>query len=168
MHRSELLSDSPSPAGVARRPTARTAARQRAVAVATHRESRHAVKYAIVGVANVAIDLAIYTALVHLGLWYVVAKVVSLCASTANGYTFNRIWTFRAGDHEHMKLARYVTVQGTGLLLNLVLLTFLVEVIGVGEITAAALAVPFVAAYCFLGNRLWTFGRDIEPVRGPR
>ena len=138
------------------------------MAVATHRESRHAVKYAIVGVANVAIDLGIYALLVHLGVWYVLAKTLSLCVATLNGYTFNRRWTFRAGDHETMKLARYVTVQGTGLLLNLALLTGLVEIAGLHEVTAAAAAVPFVAAYCFLGNRLWTFGAHVPASRPAR
>lgn len=139
--------------------------RARAVAVATHRESRHAVKYAIVGVANVIIDLTIYAALVHFGVWYIAAKVVAVVIATINGYTWNRIWTFRAGDHESMKLVRYVTVQGSGLLLNLGLLSLLVEVFGVGEVRAAVIALPIVAAYCFLSNRLWTFGRHIPTGR---
>jgi putative flippase GtrA len=165
MPRSELLTDASTRTGAALPPIARAGARERAIAVVTHRESRHVLKYAVVGVANVTIDVAIYAALVHLGIWYLAAKVLSLSVATLNGYTFNRIWTFRAGDHEHMKLARYVTVQGSGLLLNLALLTLLVEVIGVGKVVAAVVAVPFVAAFCFLGNRLWTFGRHIEPVR---
>lgn len=139
-------------------------ARERAVAVTQHRESRHAAKYAIVGVANVAIDLTVYALLIHLGVFYVIAKVLSLSVATINGYTFNRRWTFRAGDHESMKLVRYVTVQGTGLVLNLIVLTLLVEVIGVGKLPAAAIAVPFVALFCFLGNRLWTFGRHVPPA----
>ena len=133
--------------------------------VTRHREGRFAIKYAIVGVANVAIDLVVYVVLLHAGVWYVAAKSLSLGAATVNGYIFNRRWTFRAGDHENMKLVRYVTVQGTGLLVNLALLTLLVAGLGVGKVVAGVIAVPFVAAYCFLGNRLWTFRRHIPPSR---
>ena len=135
--------------------------RSRAAALARHRESRHAVKYAAVGVVNVVLDLAVFALLVHLGVWYVAAKVLSVGVAMINGYTFNRIWTFRAGGHATTKLARYVAVQGSGLLLNLALLTSLVEVAGLRPVPAAALVVPVVAVYCFLGNRLWTFGRHL-------
>lgn len=133
----------------------------RAVALARHRESRHAVKYAMVGVVSVVLDLVLFVLFLHLGVWYVAARAMSVVVATINGYTFNRLWTFRAGSHANAKLARYVTVQGTGLLLNLALLTTFVELAGLHPIPAAALAVPVVATYCFLGNRLWTFGRHL-------
>ena len=139
----------------------------RAATLAQHRESRHAVKYAVVGVANVILDMAVFVLLLQLGVWYVAAKALSVSAAMINGYTFNRRWTFRAGGHGNMKLLRYVTVQGTGLLLNLAMLTTLVEVVGLGPVPAAVLAVPLVAAYCFLGNRLWTFGQHLPPVPAP-
>jgi putative flippase GtrA len=129
--------------------------------IAAHRESRHAVKYGIVGVCNVVIDLAVYTLLVHFGLWYLAARTIAVVVATVNGYTWNRIWTFRAGGHEHEKLVRYVTVTGVGLLLNLSMLTVLVEVFGVGAVRAAVIAIPFVAGFQFLANRFWTFGRHM-------
>ena len=133
--------------------------------VVEHREARHAAKYSIVGVANVAIDLTLYTVMVQLGVFYVVAKALSELAAIANGYIFNRTWTFRAGAHERMKLVRYATVQGSGMVLNVGLVAVFVEVVGLGKITAAVIALPLAAAYCFALNRLWTFGRHI--VRTP-
>ena len=131
----------------------------------THRESRHAVKYGIVGVTNVTIDFLLYALLLSLGVWYVLAKTVSLIIVTLNGYTFNRLWTFRTGDHRHSTLARYVAVQATGLAMNVALLTFFIELVGLDPLVAQAFAVPFVAAYSFLSNRLWTFARDIPSAR---
>ena len=124
-----------------------------------HRESRQIVKYAIVGVTNVAIDFVLYAVLVDAGLGYVLAKVLSLAVATANGYTFNRLWTFRAGRHRHSMAARYYAVQCFCLALNLVLLALLIEVADVGEVPAQAIALPFVAGVSFLINRFWTFGR---------
>jgi putative flippase GtrA len=121
------------------------------------RESRHAVKYGIVGVSNVAIDFAVYALLLAIGVWYPAAKVLSFVVATVNGYTFNRLWTFRAGAHRATVLTKYVTVQVSGLGVNLVLLVVLVEVAGFGQLVAQGIALPFVALASFLGQRLWTF-----------
>jgi putative flippase GtrA len=122
------------------------------------RETRHAVKYGIVGVSNVAIDFAVYALLVSIGVWYPVAKVLSFVVATVNGYTFNRVWTFRAGAHRAVVLTKYVTVQVSCLGGNLVLLVILVEVVGLDQIIAQAIALPFIALAGFIGQRLWTFG----------
>jgi len=142
----------------------RTRTRARLGSVLAHRETGHLAKYGIVGVANAAIDIAVFAVLVHFGVWYVAARVLSVATATLNGYFFNRTWTFRAGAHQRGKLARYVTVQGVGLLINLGILTFCVEVLALPKVASAALAVPVVAAYCFLTNRLWTFGRYVAPL----
>jgi putative flippase GtrA len=128
-----------------------------------HRELRHAVKYGIVGVSNVTLDFALYALLVSLGLWYPLAKTTSLVVATANGYTLNRIWTFRAGPHRNIVLTKYVSVQAMCLLGNLVLLVLLIEVAGLHKITAQAIALPFIASFSFLAQRLWTFG-DAVPA----
>jgi putative flippase GtrA len=122
-----------------------------------HREVRHATKYGIVGVLNVAIDFALYALLVSLGVWYVAAKGISLTVATINGYTWNRRWTFRAGQHRTAMLTRYILVQAACYVTNIAVLAILVEALGMGAIPAQAVAVPFVAALSFLGQRMWTF-----------
>lgn len=146
-------------------PTEAAPSRSRVQSVVEHREARHAVKYSIVGVANVAIDLALYAVMIQLGVYYVVAKALSELAAIANGYVFNRTWTFRAGPHARAKLVRYAIVQGSGMVLNVGLVALFVEVVGVGKLIAAVIALPLAAAYCFALNRVWTFGRHI--VRTP-
>ena len=121
------------------------------------RETRHAVKYGLVGVTNVTIDFTLYAALVFLGLWYPLAKTVSLVVATANGYTLNRIWTFRAGSHCNIMLSKYVTVQALCLAGNLALLIPLVEIGGLHKVTAQAIVLPIIALASFLAQRLWTF-----------
>jgi putative flippase GtrA len=120
-------------------------------------EVRRAVKYGMVGVMNVGIDFALYAILVSLGVWYPIAKTLSLTVATGNGYTLNRLWTFRAGPHQLGVLARYVGVQAACLVLNVAVLALLVEVAGLHAVAAQALAVPFIAACAFLGQRTWTF-----------
>jgi putative flippase GtrA len=126
--------------------------------VHSHRELRHAVKYGIVGVVNVSIDFALYAVLVSIGLWYPIAKTASLIVATANGYTLNRIWTFRAGPHRSIVLAKYVTVQASCLAGNVTLLVALIEFGGLHKITAQAIAIPVIALSSFAAQRMWTFG----------
>jgi len=125
---------------------------------AARREFRQAVKYGIVGVANVVLDLSLYALLVSIGIWYPLAKTLSLVAATANGYTLNRIWTFRAGEHRNIVLAKYVAVYAVCLCMNIALLVLLIEVAGLGQIRAQMLVFPFIALCSFLAQRLWTFG----------
>jgi putative flippase GtrA len=134
-------------------------------ALIQHRESRHAVKYGIVGVSNVAIDFALFALLVSVGVWYPIAKTLSLIAATINGYTFNRKWTFRAGAYRHETLVRYAVVQTTSLGLNIAALAVLVERGGLDPRVAQALVLPFLATMAFLANRFWTFGRHLPEPR---
>jgi len=133
---------------------------------AARRELRRAIKYGVVGVSNVTLDFAIYALLIALGVWYPLAKTVSLVIATANGYTFNRIWTFRAGTHRNDVLVRYVTVQAFCLATNLVLLALLIEWAGLGKITAQAVVLPVIALASFLAQRLWTFGPLVDGHSG--
>jgi putative flippase GtrA len=126
--------------------------------IRAHREVRRAAKYGIVGMTNLAIDFTVYAILVLVGVWYPAAKTIAFVIATANGYTLNRLWTFRAGAHRGVILTRYAVVQVSGLLVNLALLVVLVEVVGVSKIAAQALVLPFVAAGTFLAQRIWTFG----------
>jgi putative flippase GtrA len=142
-------------AGGADRPRSLT---QRFDRVRAHREFRQAVKYGIVGVINVTLDFVLYAVLVSLGLWYPLAKTASLIVATANGYTLNRIWTFRAGPHRNIVLTKYVTVQASCLAGNIALLVPLIEIAGLHKITAQAIAVPIIALCSFTAQRLWTFG----------
>lgn len=131
--------------------------------IVAHRELRRVVKYCIVGASNTLIDFAVYVALVTIGVWYPLAKVAAFAVAIANGYTFNRTWTFRAGGHRKVMLAKYAVVQTSCLLLNLGLLVMFVEVAGLHEVVAQAIALPFIALVGFLAQRLWTF-RSAEPL----
>lgn len=136
--------------------------RPRLQTAASHREVRHVVKYGIVGVANVAIDFLLYALLVSLGVWYIAAKALSLVVATANGYTWNRLWTFRAGRHRTSMMSKYGAVQLGCYLVNVTLLALLVEVLGMGAVSAQAVVIPFIATLSFLAQRLWTFGAALR------
>lgn len=117
-------------------------------------------RYAVVGVSNTVISMAVYAGLLALGVGYVAAVVVAYLAGIANGYTLNRRWTFVAGSFSVGSLSRYTTVQATGLLLSVGLTTLFVERLGVPALPALVLSWPLVIAVTFTATRLWAFGGD--------
>src|SRR4051812_44689346 len=83
------------------------------------------VKFAIVGLANTAIGLGVFALALAAGVWYPAASALAFAAGAVNGYTLNRVWTFRAGAFHAAGFARYVAIQGVALAMNVVLVVAL-------------------------------------------
>jgi putative flippase GtrA len=114
-------------------------------------------RFLVVGAGNVAVEFLAYAALVLTGSGYVLAKGLAFGLATANGYVWNRRWTFRAGGAHAGQVARYLTTQLAGAAVNVAGLALLVEAAGVHAIPAQLLAQPLVALVTFTLNRRWTF-----------
>ncbi len=120
------------------------------------------VRFCVVGLSNTLISLVVFVIVVSLGVPYLAASCVAFAAGAVNGYTLNRVWTFKAGSFRAQGLARYGIVQGLGLGLNVGLLAALVEGLDLGSIPAQAMVLPFISLITFALNRRWTFGRAAE------
>jgi putative flippase GtrA len=120
------------------------------------------IRFCIVGLSNTALSLIVFVIAVSTGVPYLAASCGAFAVGALNGYTFNRVWTFKAGSFRAQGLARYVLVQGLGLGLNLGLLAALVEGLGVGSIPAQAMVLPVISILTFALNRRWTFGRSAQ------
>jgi putative flippase GtrA len=116
-------------------------------------------KFSTVGATGYAVNLAVYTALVHGGFHYNIAAACSFLVAVTNNYIWNRVWTFR-GQRGHIAYQgiRFLIVSLCALAANEVLLTALVA-LGVGKIVAQAIAVVLVMPINFVGNKLWSFKR---------
>ena len=130
------------------------------VSIAAIRRDKHTrqfVKFVLVGLTTTAINFAVYGVLLLLDVYYLTAAVVAFSVATLNSYTWNRIWTFRAGRHHMSKLAKFTAVQLVGPSLNLAGLWLLVEHAGLHEFPAQVLANGVVVVSNFIGNKFWTF-----------
>jgi dolichol-phosphate mannosyltransferase len=146
---------------------ARTVARSTAAEIAATRARRalarpenwiQLFKFSVVGTSGYVVNLAVYAVLVRgVGLHYLLAAVCSTSVAVANNYIWNRLWTFREnrGDLYHQGV-RFVIVSVVALGLNVAILKLLVE-LGVGKITAQAIAVILVMPFNFSVNKLWSF-----------
>ncbi len=115
-------------------------------------------KFCAVGASGYAVNLIVYTTLVHAaGLNYIAAAVCSFAVAVANNYAWNRLWTFRRErGHVALQGAKFLVVSLAALGANVAVLALLVE-LGLPKVPAQATAIVLVTPLSFLGNKLWSF-----------
>ena len=115
-------------------------------------------KFCVVGAVGYLINLAVYDALLHAGLHYLVAATCSFLVAVTSNYTWNRVWTFREHrGHIGVQGMRFFAVALAALGANLAILALLVNAGGVGKFWANAIAIVLVMPLNFVGNKLWSF-----------
>lgn len=118
---------------------------------------REFLRFALVGGSNGVIAVVIYALLLAAGVAYPIAAVIGYLGGLLNGYTWNRLWTFETGGFHLPEFSRYFVVQGSGLLLNLLVLFVLVDGIGMARGISEILSLVPVVLLTYIFNRRWTF-----------
>ena len=117
-------------------------------------------KFCVVGALGYLINLAVYDALLHEGLHYLVAATCSFLVAVTSNYTWNRVWTFRElRGHVGVQGMRFFVVSLAALAANLFVLHLLIAHGGLGKLPAQAVAIVVVTPLNFVGNKLWSFRR---------
>jgi putative flippase GtrA len=115
-------------------------------------------KFCVVGAVGYLINLAVYDALLHAGLHYLLAATCSFLVAVTSNYVWNRLWTFRdQRGHVGVQGMRFFLVSLAALGANLVVLHLLVAYGGLGRLLAQAVAIVLVTPLNFVGNKLWSF-----------
>ena len=118
-------------------------------------------RFAVVGASGYVVNLAVFTLALHgAGADYRVAAVAAFGVAVSNNFLWNRRWTFPgAGAPAHRQAVRFLVVSGAAFLVGLLVLTLLVEAVGVAELPAQAASIVAVTPLSFLANKLWSFRR---------
>jgi dolichol-phosphate mannosyltransferase len=125
-------------------------------------------RFCVVGASGYAVNLAVYAALLAVGLHYLAAAAISfLCAALSN-YVWNRTWTFRTSAAPIVgQGARALTVSALSLGANQLFLVVLVAA-GAGHLVAQAVAIVLATPFSFAANKLWAFAEspvaELQPV----
>jgi dolichol-phosphate mannosyltransferase len=121
-------------------------------------------KFGLVGGSGYVINLAVFALLDQaFGVHHLLAALFSFCVAVTNNFILNRHWTFQAsGGHAGFQAARFFAVSVLALGVNLVVLYLLVDVASASELPSQALAVAVAMPFNFIGNKLWTFGREVR------
>ena len=117
---------------------------------------RQFTRYVLVGATNTLISFVCYSILVALSTPYVLAAALAFTAGAANGYVFNRRWTFDARSSARARTV-YVLVQAAGALSMSLFVWLLVHEGDTGRIGGYLAAIPPVTVGMFAANRTWTF-----------
>jgi putative flippase GtrA len=123
------------------------------------------VRYGIVGVINASSYLALYTALVLLGIPYVLAAVVAFPVPVAFGYWLHERWTFARNEPTMRRLVVFLALQIMAFGVGLGLLVLLVNGVGVDPILARVIVTPVPTLLAYLGSRIFVFAQPTSRAR---
>ena len=114
-------------------------------------------RFCAVGASGYTVNLAVYAALLAVGLHYLAAAAISFVIAAGSNYLWNRLWTFRSSDSALLSQGvRALIVSGLSLGANQLFLLALVAA-GAGHLAAQAAAIVFVTPFSFTANKLWAF-----------
>ena len=129
-------------------------------------------KFGLIGITNTVIDLGIYNLLIFMsdvssGYLIAVFKSFSVLAAIVNSYIWNKFWSFEKKEVSNFgeEFTQFLLVSLVGLLLNVGITAFVVNVIGapagmaektwanIGGLTASIL----VLTWNFIGYKFFVF-----------
>jgi putative flippase GtrA len=122
--------------------------------------TREFVKFCLVGFTNLVIDLLIYSLLTRvLGVYYLLAAVLSFVVAVTWSFFINRRWTFKKSTGVIPgQYAKFFISNTISLAISLVLLYVLVDIWSINDLYAKGGVAVLVAFFNFTLNKLWTFG----------
>ncbi|MCF8278682.1 MAG: GtrA family protein [Flavobacteriales bacterium] len=140
---------------------------------------KQVVKFTMIGVLAVLVDLGCYYLLLNLIPEQLfgfapnesVAKSISFLCGMSVTYTLNKIWTWKKRDSSKSRMAKFVTLYGLSLVMNvlvnsslLFLLHHFADILNLPYKYFIAFigATGFSAVMNFLGQKFWVFKGD-EP-----
>jgi putative flippase GtrA len=116
-------------------------------------------KFALVGLSGVGINMAVYMYLIALNTHYLFAAVCSFGVAVTNNFAWNAVWTFKGRAQDKSVSKKYVSflvISTINLGINLLLLQFLAG--RAGAALAQLVSIAVVSGLNFLLNYLITFG----------
>lgn len=116
------------------------------------------IKFALVGVVNTSIDLAVYALLTWCGLNYIIAQCISYSAGVLNSYMMNRKWTFeRKGKGSNREFFAFIGVNLISLVLTSLLLTLFYQWLGISLLISKLLVTAVSIGTNYIGTKQFVF-----------
>ncbi|MGM0882620.1 MAG: GtrA family protein [Bacillota bacterium] len=120
-------------------------------------------RFNLVGVLNTAIDFVLFTLFIWLGVYYLLAQILSYGAGMVNSFLLNNRYTFNKGPasepgtNEWKKRLRFAAWNGIVLGISLLLLAALTKLFSMDDVVAKAVVTVVTVGLNFYGSRKWVF-----------
>lgn len=127
------------------------------------------VRYLVVGAWNTLFGYLAYAALYALlghRLNYMLVLVPAYVVSITNAYLCYKFLVFRTKGNYMREYFRFYLVYGTAFALNLVLLPFFVQVVGLSPIPAQIPVVALTVVLSYIGHKYFTFRSVLDEFEG--
>ncbi|MCX6743015.1 MAG: GtrA family protein [Candidatus Parcubacteria bacterium] len=127
-----------------------------------HQTMRQFVRFCLVGLANTFVDFLVYLFFSRvMGLYYLVANIISVFVAMSSSFIFNKYWTFKNTDNNHkVQLVKFTLVNIVYFLLNNSIVFSLVHFAKIDDLPAKVVAVAVGMFWNFGANKLWTFRKS--------
>lgn len=116
------------------------------------------IKYSLVGVTGLSIDLTLMILLVEYYAWSPQsAATLSFALSASNNFIWNKLWTFRDKNQNYLRqYGQFILAAIIGLVINYLIMDTLLAY-QVHYILARLAAIVVIVLWNFSINSLWTF-----------
>ena len=130
------------------------------IALAIKNASKHKyfIKYALIGVTGVSIDMFLFYILhKQVGIHYQFANIISVSCGITNNFMLNAFFNFKMKDKLIQRFFQFYSIGLFGLLISAGLLYLFIEQFFIQEIVAKLMTVAVVTIVQFNLNKLVTF-----------
>lgn len=117
------------------------------------------IKFLLVGISNTIVGYGTFYLCIYLfDLHYSIALLISHIIGVFNSYVWNNRWTFNNGSTTRGKLIKFILVYLFTFLLNLVLLAFFRDYLGIKILVAQLISLVLTTILSFFGHKYISFG----------
>ncbi len=121
------------------------------------------IKFSIVGLSGVVVNLAVYSVLIYFDIYYLLAATLSFLVAVTNNFYWNFIWTFKnKAEHKTVgkKYIHFFLVSLFNYFINIFVLKVMVSVFAYNEIFSQIIAIGTASVLNFVGNYFITFRNE--------
>lgn len=120
------------------------------------------IKFCVVGASSAIIDVGILNLLVifaHFNVY--LSGTISFVFATINGYTWNRLWTFKTA-RRWRDYIKFLIIQTINLGIHLLIMYIMIDGFHIWYNTAKATAIVIGTIWTFSASRKWVFETQID------
>ncbi|URZ00148.1 GtrA family protein [Clostridium felsineum] len=117
-------------------------------------------KFCITGAMNTLISMLSYFILLKIGVYYILANVISYFIGMINSYILNRKWVFKSKDPLITTAFKFCCVNVVALGLSTLILYLFVTILRIDKFVAQLLTTTIIMLINYVSNKFFAFKKS--------